>query len=505
MFDLPASNLQLNTQYETFAKGIYSYFAGSESLQQATVSAFDRQGYIIDKVFNDSNTSLAALGLRSKDGSKPPVLVFQGTNDLEDLVTVFDPRGAGFAQFFENKQIIQNWLVSIAHDKELNPQGLKPDVTGQSLGGALTQWTASELPQLIGSAVSFESPGIASSAGDNFIANGGVPSQVVHFITDGDIVSLSGEAFIPGRVVVSTFEFPTEGQTDFEINFRRKHLAGVLADLPTVLPAPGNEVFSLPDNRILSEISVDELNQPNFTFSGKDWQTAIELIRANSRDLAEVLENRQNSEEARQNGDYSTITLAVVGATLKGTDSTSTELFRQPTEDSNILLGTKNKDFINGLGGNDYIRGSAGNDRLIGNEGNDALLGNNGKDTLVGGAGGDILTGGKGADLFLFDTSNPFTTTALGVDLITDFASGKDKIGLSKATFIALGEGLTKNFATVTDNLAAETSEAAIVYNSSNGKLFYNQNGCGYGFGDGGAFAILLNQPTLSAQDFRLY
>jgi serralysin len=498
------SNLTLDTNYEILAKGIYSYFAKDDILQQVAISAFKDRGYIIDRVFQDPTTSLAALGFRSQDGSKPPVLVFQGTNDLDDLIADFDAKGIGFEQFFGNKQTIQDWLGSIASNTELNPQGLKPDVTGQSLGGALTQWTASELPQLIGSAVSFESPGIASNAIDKFTANGGDPKQVTHYITDGDVVSLSGAAFLPGRVVVSTFKAPIEGQNGFNINFSRKHLAGVLADLPSFIPNPGNAVFGLPADRTLSEISVAELNRPDFTYKGEDWNTAIGLIRANNPNLAKGLSSRANSQAARANGDYSGIIIPAIGAGIAGADRNAPGLFTQPTIGNDILFGTNKKDAIGGLAGNDYIRGGTGNDRLEGNGGDDALLGGWGNDILVGGSGNDILTGGKGADLFLFDANAPFTTAALGVDLITDFRPGVDKIGLGKSTFTALGQDLSQNFAIVADNLAAETIGAAIVYNSSNGKLFYNPNGCDSGFGEGGQFATLFDRPTLGADNFRI-
>ncbi|MGL6280895.1 MAG: hypothetical protein ACRC2J_00640, partial [Microcoleaceae cyanobacterium] len=45
---------------------------------------------------------------------------------------------------------------------------------------------------------------------------------------------------------------------------------------------------------------------------------------------------------------------------------------------------------------------------------------------------------------------------------------------------------------------AASTSKAEIVYNSSNGKLFYNPNGAASGYGEGGFFA-LLTAPNFDA------
>ncbi|HEY5140339.1 MAG TPA: hypothetical protein VIJ25_13630, partial [Methylococcales bacterium] len=234
-------------QYELLAKGIYLYFDnldyGNGQFRPQVLALLDEQGYAIDRVFDDPNTSLQALGLRSKDGSKPPVLVFQGSAtaqasaDAGDSATNADPKGIGFSQFFANQQAIQDWLVTITNDQEHNPQGFKPDVTGQSLGGALTQWTASELPTFIGSAASFQSPGIARDAARKFIENGGKPNQVRHYIVDGDIVSLLGEAFIPGKVVVSTFEANEAEEANY---FARKHQSGILADFRSVISEPSD-------------------------------------------------------------------------------------------------------------------------------------------------------------------------------------------------------------------------------------------------------------------------
>jgi hypothetical protein len=43
-----------------------------------------------------------------------------------------------------------------------------------------------------------------------------------------------------------------------------------------------------------------------------------------------------------------------------------------------------------------------------------------------------------------------------------------------------------------------------IVYNPNTGNLFYNPNGNEIGFGNGGHFAIVNGNPTLTATDFRL-
>ncbi|MFB2839450.1 calcium-binding protein [Floridanema evergladense] len=168
---------------------------------------------------------------------------------------------------------------------------------------------------------------------------------------------------------------------------------------------------------------------------------------------------------------------------------------------------------------NDTIYGGNGNDLLFGGVGNDSLNGGNGNDFLSGEWGNDTLTGGGGKDTFYFHVSLASNskqgvisnisniTDALGVDTITDFTSGEDRILLSRQLFSNLSDvvDFSTVFATVNtvnDNLAVETSSALIVYDSANGNLFYNQNGSELGFGSGGLFAVLSGVTTVIASDF---
>ncbi|GET37210.1 M10 family metallopeptidase C-terminal domain-containing protein [Microseira wollei] len=140
---------------------------------------------------------------------------------------------------------------------------------------------------------------------------------------------------------------------------------------------------------------------------------------------------------------------------------------------------------------------------------NDTIEGGFGNDTLVGGAGNDLLTGNQGADTFLYKTSKTFDTQEIGIDTITDFKAGTDKIVLSKTTFSALtsavGGSINANeFAVVADDIAAAVSNAFITYSTGSGKLFYNQNGAAEGLGNGAQFAFLQGIPPLSATDIAL-
>ncbi|WP_236721502.1 Calx-beta domain-containing protein [Trichormus sp. NMC-1] len=160
-----------------------------------------------------------------------------------------------------------------------------------------------------------------------------------------------------------------------------------------------------------------------------------------------------------------------------------------------------------GGNGNDRLTGNSLNNLLVGGAGNDLLQGLAGNDTLWGGNGDDILTGGVGNDQYLFQSNGVFNAN-LGVDYITDFTVGQDKIALSKATFNAItnavGQALT-NFAVVANDGLVDASAARIVYSQETGSIFYNQNANVLNAAAVFEFAYLSNPDiTLSSSDFVL-
>jgi Ca2+-binding RTX toxin-like protein len=80
------------------------------------------------------------------------------------------------------------------------------------------------------------------------------------------------------------------------------------------------------------------------------------------------------------------------------------------SQHKDVLAGSDDSNAINGGGGDDYISGGGGNDVLSGSTGN------------------DNLTGGSGADTFNFGISYGQS----GVDVITDFQVGTDKLHFDK-------------------------------------------------------------------------
>jgi len=174
---------------------------------------------------------------------------------------------------------------------------------------------------------------------------------------------------------------------------------------------------------------------------------------------------------------------------------------------NNQLSGAAGNDTIFGTGGRDTLGGGGGHDILLGGTDRDVLKGHRGSDRLNGFNGDDTLTGGLGADLFIFNTNERYRRDELGTDAITDFTQG-DQILLDRRTFTAItsdkGDGFSagSEFEVVESNAAAATSDAVVVYNQTNGNLFYNPNGSNSGLGSGGLFATLTDAPALAESDF---
>jgi serralysin len=149
-----------------------------------------------------------------------------------------------------------------------------------------------------------------------------------------------------------------------------------------------------------------------------------------------------------------------------------------------------------------------GNTNGIGNGGNNTIVGEGvGNNIINGGVGNDTLTGGVGNDTFAF-SGNPLLKllAAMGVDSITDFAANQDKIQLSKSYFTAVSAGTSlaaADFSVVTTDAAAAIAKTEIVYNPTNGHLFYNADLTTAGFGtNGGQFAQLTTGLSLANNNF---
>jgi predicted extracellular nuclease len=161
-----------------------------------------------------------------------------------------------------------------------------------------------------------------------------------------------------------------------------------------------------------------------------------------------------------------------------------------------------------------------GNINGTGSDDDNTIVGYGVGDNFIdGGLGDDTLYGGAGNDVFMFSGAALLEAVIYGVDTIGDFTVDEDKIQLNKAAFSALntsGATLTNyslsnpngDFSLVyntTEQLAAESTNAKIIYNSQTGGLFYNANGTESGFGPvntGGQFALLNPGLLMSGSDF---
>ncbi|NJK65966.1 MAG: calcium-binding protein [Microcoleus sp. CSU_2_2] len=410
--------------YESLAKQIV-YVDNNPLFQTLVQAGLLGAGYRIDRTFDDPTTGFHAIGLISTTPDKPPVLVFRGGDEAIDDVAIGDRRGTGFNQFEANKQALGNWLTQIGQDTTKNPRRLLPDLLGHSLGGALTQLAATEFTSAIGDIVTFNSPGVAQSTVNTFKQKVSPGKNVTHYVVSGDYVSLGGEAFIPGKVFLQTFTNPIINP----LLVLDKHTqAGLLTT-----PPPG---------LIQREISVDQLNRPDFTFTDSDYLELLAGLDFALPQLADALESRRTLEQSRIQPGASFFGNAIAMQTalspsqpnnLLGDDANNTA---SGLAGDDIIIGNAGNDTLTGNRNNDIINGGIGNDQLFGGKGDDNLNGADGDDTLVGGVGADLIISGPGRDVIVLGTG-------VGIDTILDFQKGQDVIGLTR--------GLTFNQMTVNE------------------------------------------------------
>ncbi|MEG5136532.1 MULTISPECIES: calcium-binding protein [unclassified Microcoleus] len=420
--------------YENLAKQV-AYIDNNPQFQTVVQTGLSAAGYQIDRTFDDPGTGFHAIGLISTTPDKPPVLVFRGTDSLVDDLANADKRSVGFNQFEANKQALGTWLTEIGQDTTKNPGRLPPDLLGHSLGGALTQLAATEFTSAIGDVVTFNSPGIAQSTVNTFTQKAGAGKNVTHYIVSGDFVSLGGEAFLPGKVVLQTFTNPIINPL---LALDKHTQLGLLTT-----PPPG---------LTQTEISVNQLSSPDFTFTDSDYLELLNGLDFALPEIGEALQSRSSSEQLRATPGSSFLGIFFAMRTaldlskinnLVGDDANNTA---SGFGGDDIITGNGGNDTLSGNRGNDIITGGLGNDQLFGGKGDDNLNGGDGDDTLVGAVGADILISGAGRDVFVLGAG-------AGTDTLLDFQQGQDLIGLTK--------GLSFNQLRITQGDISTTIEIA--------------------------------------------
>ncbi|MGL4490154.1 MAG: beta strand repeat-containing protein [Rhizobiaceae bacterium] len=141
------------------------------------------------------------------------------------------------------------------------------------------------------------------------------------------------------------------------------------------------------------------------------------------------------------------------------------------------------------------VVGGLGNDVIVGNAANNYIFGGGGADYINGLTGSDYLSGGAGADRFAFSSALNASTN---VDRIADFASGVDDFNLAKAIFASIGATLDATELRL--GIAAADANDYLIYNSTNGQLFYDANG--NAAGGQTLFATVAVGTVLNTADF---
>ncbi len=235
---------------------------------------------------------------------------------------------------------------------------------------------------------------------------------------------------------------------------------------------------------------------------GSDWHEALgfEGISVSAITLQKAIDSESTIDDYKMIADI-----------LSGDDTFNLSSY------NDYAFGYGGKDKLFGNGGNDSLDSGNGNDTLIGGAGldsltgglgadsldggigNDLLFGGAGNDRLIGGAGADSLTGGADADVFVLNQLK-------GVDHITDFTSGSDRISLSKATYVALGAKGALDPATFYAAAGATKGHLEtdrVIYDTSTGALYYDADGSGAG--KAVQIAVLDSHPAIVYADVLIF
>lgn len=175
--------------------------------------------------------------------------------------------------------------------------------------------------------------------------------------------------------------------------------------------------------------------------------------------------------------------------------NTTTGQMIMDTDGNGLVQST---DFALNLTGLSAITAGDVRFNVTGTNGADTITLGGGADTVTGGAGADTITLGAGADVLVLNQ----TATA---DTVADYTVVDDSIQLSKAVYTALGAlgALSAaEFESGAGLTAAATAAGRIVYNTTNGALYYDADGSGATAAV--LIATLTGAPTLVAGEFAI-
>ena len=131
---------------------------------------------------------------------------------------------------------------------------------------------------------------------------------------------------------------------------------------------------------------------------------------------------------------------------------------------------------IYGGSGNDTVTTGSGNNTIYGDSGNDTITTGSGNDTIYGGDGNDVIATGGGADIVVLNSIE-------GYDSVLDFSVSQDKFQLDSTIFESLvnlqGVLSVDNISFEANTTVAKDENDYIIYNQTNGNIFYDADGSG--------------------------
>jgi uncharacterized delta-60 repeat protein len=349
---------------------------------------------------------------------------------------------------------------------------------------------------------------IAGSGDDQIIGLASLSSNLDGGQGDDVLAGGSANDLLNGGVGFDTVDYESS-QSDLTINLQLGFATGTdvgrdsLSKIENATGGNGNDVITaLSNSKALLEGGGgnDTLNGGNAadTLYGGDGNDVVNA--GNGNDLIVGGDGAGND---RYNGGYGIDTVkyssAQAGITVNLTSGTATS----SAGDDAAHIGNDVLSLIENVIAGDF------NDTLIGSSLANRLEGGLGNDSLNGLLGSDVLCGGGGADQFIFNTQLSLSSSkswlpsrpqgSSNLDKVMDFEHGVDQIVLDDFIFKSLKNitDLTNNFVVGT---AALQSDDYLIYNNSNGYLYYDANGSA----GGGqvAFADIGMGMTLTASDF---
>lgn len=242
----------------------------------------DVGGWKIDKVWNGTLGFFAAA---FTSFNAEPILVFRGTDEILDWMANTHPDGIGIEQYQAHLPNVLDWM------------GTQVDATvslaGHSLGGALAQWFAADFTEggtQIGEVVTFNAPGVSQVQADKFRPQ--LAGGVTHYIVNGDVVSMGGEAFLTGQYIRYNFD-----TTPLDVTGRH----GLPLLLPYINSTDGQRVRAS-DARAEPANTTGWLNSPMYFHTDPDYLVMLAGINIfyAGLDIGPALLLRQTMEAERQ-------------------------------------------------------------------------------------------------------------------------------------------------------------------------------------------------------------